>query len=165
MEKKSWGIPKAAFPTTVDSQLCKPLNYERKAELEMLIIISVQYWERGQNTQGSLNIYQTHSEQFLIWWVFSVLFNNTTKMTNNGAQDKGYGCPCYFFTVRGINLAIYPKVHILSLLKRKPLLIHGAKEPLWANRDTSCLSHPQLRCVPEASKQELYPWMILRETN
>lgn len=141
------------------------LNYERKAELEMLINISVQYWERGQNTQDSLNFYQMHFEQFLTWGVLSVLFASTTTMTNNGAQDKGYGCPCYFFIDRGINLAIYPKVHILSLLKRKPLLIHEAKEPLLANRDTSCFFHPQLRCAPEASKQELHPWTILRETN
>lgn len=104
----------------------KTLNYERKAELEMLINISVQYWGRGQNTQ---DIYQMHLEQFLIWCVLSVLFDSTSRMTNKGAQDKGYGCPCYFSTDRGINLAIYPKVHILSLLKRKPLLIHGAKEP------------------------------------
>lgn len=141
------------------------LNYERKAELETLIIISLQYWERGQNTQDSLNIYQTDFEQFLIWCFLSVLFASTTRMTNNGAQDKGYSCPCYFFTHRGINLAINPKVHILSVLKRKALFIHGAKEPLWANRDTSYFFYPQLRCVPEASKQELHPWMILRETN
>lgn len=96
MEKKSWGIPKAAFPTIVDSQPCKPLNYERKAELEMLIIISVQYWERGQNTQDSLNIYQTHFEQFLIWWFLSVLFNNTPEWQTTEHKTKVMAVPVIF---------------------------------------------------------------------
>lgn len=41
------------------------LNYETKSELEMLINISVRYWERGGKTQDNLNIHQMHVEQFL----------------------------------------------------------------------------------------------------